>query len=121
MIWDVILSMGPVVLIFVASMVLMAINACIIVKHEKTRALLVRIEVVLMIIMVGSGLALVILNTMDELKKERAHTGLPVGATIYEGDADDKAGWKKWKLGNDCYLSKDLDGRYGVLSKVTCP
>ncbi len=57
-----------------------------------------------------------------EVAKTRVYqTGVPDGAIIYEGSHNGSQGWKKWKLGADCYLSRDLGTRSSAMAPTTCP
>lgn len=62
------------------------------------------------------------LSHMREAAKTRVYpTGVPAGAIIFEGSHNGSQGWKKWKLGTDCYLSRDLGSPSSVMAPTTCP
>lgn len=76
---------------------------------------------VLFCIMCLSGAAVVVTNVVDSLERERLDTGLPAGAVVYEGDQEGRRGWKKWRLGSDCYISRDLGTRTSAIAPTRCP
>jgi hypothetical protein len=62
-----------------------------------------------------------VMDIMETSARESNYTGLPQGAVIYDGLLTGNMGWKKWKLGNECFLSKDLGTRTSVLTTIPCP
>jgi hypothetical protein len=80
-----------------------------------------RVSILFFSAMILFGIASMAIDAIDSTAKERAYTGVPPGAVIYEGSLKGNLGWKKWKLGNDCYLSRDLGTRSSVMTNITCP